>query len=167
MVGVRAGGTNALHALAMTVLVVVTAFVVGFVVFDLEGAVVPTERQPDAAFEFAYDADAERLAVTHQGGSTLDAERVVLANRAFEEVGRWPAGDAITAGDATTIEGVAADDTVYVAWRTDDGTYVVLASWNDGAPDASPASSILRRVDAPPVDSAANARTATFLPRIE
>lgn len=164
----------------MVVLVVATAFVVGYVVFDLEGNVVPSEPRPEASFRFAYDASTETLVVTHYGGDNLDADRVRLVDQGFETVGNFSTGETVSAGESATLEGVDADDSVYVLWATDDGEYVVLASWNarDGnAGTASPAGTAAGHglgVDAAGTDSGASAaaspaseRTASFLLRME
>jgi hypothetical protein len=158
----------------MAALVVGTAFVAGYVVFGLEGSVLPQERHPDASFRFAYDETTDELAVTHYGGDNLNADRVVLLNRAFDEVGAWTATETVSAGDTATVRDVSPGDTVYVMWETPDGTYLTLATWNpDGAvetttsapsnPTADPARTTAHATRAVP----RGAGTATFLIRIE
>ncbi|MFC6951619.1 hypothetical protein [Halorubellus litoreus] len=139
MVTGRAGGTNALHATLMAALVVATAFVAGVVVFDLESAVLPTEPRPEASFTFAHDPSTDTLVVTHYGGDNLDADRVRLVNQGFEPVGNFSSGRTVSAGESATLDGVDADDSVYVLWVTDDDEFLVLASWNADAATASAA----------------------------
>ena len=83
----RAVAANALHAMAMAAVVVVAAFVVGYVAFDLEAGVLPSDPPPDASFRFAHDPAADTLVVTHYGGDNLDADRVLVVDGAFEPVG--------------------------------------------------------------------------------
>jgi|AntRauTorcE11898_2_1112593.scaffolds.fasta_scaffold19037_3 hypothetical protein len=130
----RATGTNALHAVAMAALVVATAFVVGYVVFDLEAGVLPSDPPPDASFRFAHDPATDTLVVTHYGGDNLDADRVLVVDQGFEPIGNFSAGANVSAGDSATLTGIDADDSVYVLWVSGDGEYRTLASWNaDGS----------------------------------
>jgi hypothetical protein len=122
--------TNTIHALVMAVLVVAAAFVVGVVVFDLEGTILPSESTPSASIEFGYAGATDTLTITHRGGDALDPANVVVLNQGFQRVGGWNATDAITAGDATVIENVTRETTVYVMFETDEDSYVILATWN-------------------------------------
>jgi hypothetical protein len=126
----RAVATNALHAMLMAALVVAAAFVVGVVAFDLEGSVLPSDPPPDASFRFAHHPATDTLVVTHYGGDNLDADRVLVVDRAFEPVGNFSAGANVSAGESATLHDVTADDTVYVLWVIDDGDYRTLASWD-------------------------------------
>ena len=167
MVTGRGGGTNALHATLMAALVVVTAFVAGVVVFDLESAVLPTESSPQASFTFAHEPSTDTLVVTHYGGDNLDADRVRLVNQGFEPVGDFSTGRTISAGESTTLDGVDADDSVYVLWVTDDDEFLVLASWNADAPAAGASRTDSGNETATTVDAGVGARTASFLLRME
>ncbi|WP_227131756.1 type IV pilin [Halorubellus salinus] len=163
----RAGGTNALHAALMAALVVATAFVAGVVVFDLESTVLPTESNPQASFTFTHEPSTGTLVVTHYGGDNLDVDRVRLVNQGFEPVGDFSTGETVSAGESTTIEGVDADDSVYVLWVTDDDELLVLASWNADAAAASATRTGSGNESAATVGAGAGASTASFLLRME
>lgn len=158
--------TNALHAMLMAALVVAAAFVVGYVAFDLEAGVLPSEPPPDASFRFAHDPAADALVVTHYGGDNLDADRVLVVDGAFEPIGNFSAGANVSAGDAATLRGVDANDTVYVLWVTDDGEYRTLASWNAQG-NASDGSDVDDASTATGDPSEGRPSTASFLLRIE
>lgn len=134
----RGAGTTTLHAVLMAALVVATAFVVGVVVFDLEGDVLPSDAPPDASFQFVHDAEADTLEVTHYGGDSLDADRVRIVDQGFEPIGNFSTGPRISAGESTTLAAVDEDDSVYVLWVTDDGDYSTLASWNPNPSSSEP-----------------------------
>jgi hypothetical protein len=167
--------------MVMATLVVVTAFVVGVVVFDLEAGVLPAESNPGASFTFAHDPSTETLVVTHYGGDNLDADRVRLVNQGFEPVGDFSTGPTVSAGESATIDDVDADDSVYVLWVTDDDEFLVLASWNADAAStgatrtaAGNESATMLGADADgDTDAGADgdtdpgARTASFLLRME
>lgn len=167
MVTGRAGGTSTLHAIVMAILVVATAFVVSVVVFDLEAGVLPSESSPGASFTFAHDPSTETLVVTHYGGDNLDADRVRLVNQGFDPVGNFSTGHTVSAGESTTLDGVDADDSVYVLWVTDDDEFLVLASWNADAAAASATSTGPRNETTATVGAGAGAWTASFLLRME
>lgn len=126
----RAVATNALHAMLMTALVVAAAFVVGYVVLDLEAGVLPSDPPPDASFRFEHDPATNTLVVTHYGGDNLDADRVLVVDQAFEPLGNFSTGETVSAGESVTLTDVTAADRVHVLWRTGDGDYRTLASWN-------------------------------------
>jgi hypothetical protein len=134
----RAVAANALHAMLMAALVVAAAFVVGYVAFDLEAGVLPSDPPPDASFQFAHDHETNTLVVTHYGGDNLDADRVLVVDQAFEPLGNFSTGETISAGESVTLTNVTAADSVHVLWRTGDGDYRTLASWNaDGVENST------------------------------
>ncbi len=153
--------------MVMAALVVATALVVGYVVFDLEATVLPTDSRPEASFRFAHDASTETLVVTHYGGDNLDADRLRVVNQGFESVAAFSVGSTVSAGESVTVGGVDADDTVYVLWVTGDGEYVVLASWNADAAAATPAGTDSGTERAWTAGGDSDASTATFLLRME
>jgi hypothetical protein len=140
MLGVRAGGTNTLHAMLMAVLVVAAALVAGVVVFDLEDDVLPSESTPSASIGFEYDEDTGALTIEHRGGDALDADRVVFLNEGFQSLGTFEDTEQVTAGDRAVLPDVDDEATVYVMWIVEDGQYVTLATWNPHAENASPTS---------------------------
>jgi hypothetical protein len=153
--------------MVMAILVVVTAFVVGVVVFDLEAGVLPAESSPGASFTFAHDPSTETLVVTHYGGDNLDADRVRLVNQGFEPVGHFSTGRTVTAGETATLQGVDEDDTVYVLWVTDDDEFLVLASWNADAASATGTTAGNESAATVGADGDVGAWTASFLLRME
>lgn len=157
---------NALHALLMAALVVVAAFVVGYVVFDLEAGVLPSDPPPDASFRFAHDPATDTLVVTHYGGDNLDADRVLVVDQAFEPAGAFSVGETVSAGESVTLRDVTEGDSVYVLWVTEDGDYRTLASWNPQG-SATNGSDVDDESTANDDALRGMASTATFLLRIE
>jgi FlaG/FlaF family flagellin (archaellin) len=60
---------------AVAVLVALSVVLAGAVAAGL-GGLAPPEPPPQAALDLSVDADADRLAVTHLGGDSLDARRL-------------------------------------------------------------------------------------------
>ena len=162
----RAVATNALHAMLMAALVVAAAFVVGYVAFDLEAGVLPSDPQPDASFRFAHDSATDTLEVTHYGGDNLDADRVLVVDQAFEPIGNFSSGATVSAGDTATLHDVTDADSAHVLWLTEDGEYRTLASWN-AQENASDGSDADEASTASGDASEGRASTASFLLRIE
>lgn len=91
------------------------------------------ETAPNVAFDFEYDAEAERLVVTHEGGDSVEAERLEFATDASSSVDEDFEGT-VTAGTSATLS-VPPSATVSVVWTSEDeGQSATLARWN--GPDA-------------------------------
>lgn len=88
---------------------------------------------PQVLFEFEYDAETERLTVTHAGGDSVRSERLRFHSQADVQVVESFEGT-VSAGDAATLS-VPSKATVRVVWESDGGDQsAVLAQWD--APDS-------------------------------
>lgn len=88
---------------------------------------------PNVAFAFYYDADAERLEITHEGGDSVPADEIRF-DADGELTVREDFEGTVGAGDSATVS-VPSTATVRVVWESGDrDESATLASW-DG-PDA-------------------------------
>ncbi len=114
LAGGPVGGVETL--LLAPALVVAATFVLGFDGGDAG----PEDPTPAVSLDFAYDADAGEVTVTHAGGDTLterNTDRVLVRSGDRAPV-VWELP--VAAGDSTTIA-AASDDTVLVLWTAPGG----------------------------------------------
>lgn len=89
---------------------------------------------PEIAFEFEYDADAERLVVRHGGGDTVDAHELLVVGLGEQVRLVEPFEGRVRAGDAAVVS-APPHATVHVRWgESHDDRRAVLAVWE--GPDA-------------------------------
>lgn len=154
MPGDSTGRARAVAPVVAVVLLVGVVTVLGAVVatFALDVGEEVQEVGPTTAVDFEYEAGAgdeadcpsggeigaDRLAVEHGGGDTLQADRITVrgssvsgANPDFAD-GCTGLGAAVTAGDSFSVA-VESGDAVHVVWRGDDAT-ATLDTWS--GPDA-------------------------------
>lgn len=106
-------------------------------------------RAPQATFSFDYDAEAERLTVTHYGGDAIRRDELYVRGSGFTDAdadmtgpGQWQgtasgtAGSqsAVVAGDSVTV-GFASDGVLQVVWQSEDGNAAATLEQYRG-PDA-------------------------------
>ncbi|WP_276271656.1 type IV pilin [Haloarcula litorea] len=112
LVAVVVGGV-VLLALAVIVAAVVGSFVLG--VGDAS-----SETTPRVQFEVTTGEGT--VTITHAGGDSVDADRLVLSVNE-ERRGTWgelsDGGAGVEVGDSVELDGVAAGDTVRVRWIGD------------------------------------------------
>lgn len=106
---------------------------------DLSGVVISRSSRnarstaPNVAFAFEYDADAERLVVTHEGGDSVPAEELQF-DADGEITVREDFEGTVSAGDTATLS-VPPTARVRIVWESEDGDQTVtIASWR--GPDA-------------------------------
>jgi hypothetical protein len=88
---------------------------------------------PQISFDFEYDADTERLVVTHEGGDSVEAEQLEFVTEASSSVEQDFEGT-VNAGTTATLA-VPSSAAVSVIWTSEDGNEsAVLAQWE--GPDA-------------------------------
>jgi hypothetical protein len=110
----------------LALLLVVLAAVVGTFVLGISGGTGGgrATRPPQVAFGFEYDGDTGRVTVTHEGGDTVAASRLLLAYESdgtrIEERWRDDDGD-VQAGDSVTTRR-AVDTRLRVVWNAPDGS---------------------------------------------
>ncbi|TSD08943.1 hypothetical protein DP107_17570 [Haloglomus irregulare] len=118
----------------LALVLVVLAAVVGAFVLGIGGSASAggssSDRRteaPQVSFSFEYDADVERVTVTHDGGDSVPAEELQLAYESGGgiTVDTWvdERDDTVTAGDSFTTEStVDSGGTVRVVWQNSDGS---------------------------------------------
>lgn len=129
----------------MVAITVILAAVIGTFVLGLGGEI--GESPPNSNIEFVFDGDATAvgspcnltdggtagvLTVTHEGGDTIDADRVELTTGGG--TADWSdcssAGTTISAGDSAEVD-VDDDGTLRVVWTADGGgKSSTLATWS-------------------------------------
>ncbi|MFB6297956.1 MAG: type IV pilin [Salinirussus sp.] len=86
------------------------------------------ERVPRAAFSF--DQHDGTVTVTHQGGSTLDANNVDIRVDGTTVTPDDRYASRISAGGSATVTGLSPGETVRVVWESDDGSRsITLAAY--------------------------------------
>jgi flagellin-like protein len=129
----------------MVAITVILAAVIGTFVLGIGGEI--TESPPNSNIDFAFDGDATAvgspcdltdggtpgvLTITHEGGDTIDADRVELTTAGG--TADWPdcssTGTTISAGDSADVD-VDDDGTLRVVWTAEGGGQSsTLATWN-------------------------------------
>ncbi|QLD84185.1 hypothetical protein HWV23_00185 [Natronomonas halophila] len=88
----------------------------------------PEQSVPQISFGFEYDATAEQLTVTHEGGDSVDASRLEFQSDADITVDDDFEGT-VAAGDAATLT-APSDAEVRIIWTSAEGdTSATLAAW--------------------------------------
>jgi len=98
---------------------VILAAVVGGAILGVADQTIQTPGgdEPDAEFVFIESGDS--LDVTHSGGDTIPADELVVD--VGVETQQWDRYGTVEKGDTLTVDTPAANETVYVLWRTIDG----------------------------------------------
>jgi len=98
---------------------VILAAVVGGAILGVADQTIQTPGgdEPDAEFVFIESGDS--LDVTHSGGDTIPADELVVD--VGVETQQWERYGTVEKGDTLTVDTPAANETVYVLWRTIDG----------------------------------------------
>ena len=108
----------------MVAITVILAAVIASFVLGLGEDQGPT---PKASFEFDWDGSST-LTVTHDGGDTLEGNRLSLSSSGSSDT-PWSAGD-VTSGTTVTSSTFSGGDTIRVVWTNEDGdTSTTLATY--------------------------------------
>lgn len=122
------GQTEAAGTVLVVGLTVVLAAFFGFVVFQEYGTDQPA---PSVGFDYDYDRNAERLAISHAGGPSIPGEELYVVVRGGDgtvtAARNWGEFGTVSAGDTLVFEGVEPRSTATIVWQQDPGgpTYVV------------------------------------------
>lgn len=115
----------------MVAITVILAAVVGSFVLGIAADV--SETSPNAQISFDYDTGEGTVVLTHDGGSSFQANDVRLAGIDEPESvrsGAWEAGATIRAGDATDpiqLDEGSGGNTLRLVWEGGSGSGSVIA----------------------------------------
>ncbi|ELK55821.1 type IV pilin [Haloferax volcanii] len=120
----------------MVAITVILAAVIGTFVLGLGDQV--SETSPQASFDFDYTNTSGDLTITHESGTSIDADSVSISGPVGDDGDTWADIDGsateITAGSSITVtaNGSSFDsgETVRVIWTSDSGSSSsTLQSW--------------------------------------
>lgn len=105
---------------------IVGVAVVGSIIMGAGGET--AVHPPTAQFTSDYNAEANELTVTHNGGDPISSGNLVLEVNGDER--EWPASDDFKVSETVTVSEIASGDTVDLIWRNpSDDERLTIASF--------------------------------------
>ncbi|RDZ35262.1 MULTISPECIES: type IV pilin [Haloferax] len=120
----------------MVAITVILAAVIGTFVLGLGDQV--SETSPQASFDFDYNSTSGNLTITHESGTSIDADSVTISGPVDDNGDTWADIDGsateISAGSSITVTSnttpFASGETVRVVWTSESGSSSsTLQSW--------------------------------------
>ena len=113
----------------MVAITVILAAVIGAFVIGIGD---DQETVPQASWDWDYEGDGGQLEVTHNGGDTIDGDRLSVTGAVADGEDAFD-GDTVDAGTTETFpdSDVTPDETAVLSWESEDGgTSSVLSEFD-------------------------------------